>query len=103
MARKPQTLEPTGCAFADPRGCKSAQKALRKGLLGHDVVEVLGSDLAISIAVRSLNHFPKLLFSHGFTQFLGDSLEILQANAPCFVIIEEVEDFADAVPRLFVA
>lgn len=69
---------------------------------------VLGSDLAISIAICPFDHFTELLklkhkalsvfepwrlpkiqipsipclFSHGFTQFLGDSLEILEADTP---------------------
>lgn len=79
------------------------RKALRKGLLCHDVVEVLRSDLAISIAISSFDHFAELLLSHGFTQFLGNSLEILQADRPCFVVIKQAKDFVDAVPRLFVA
>lgn len=42
-----------------------------KGLLDHNIIEVLASDL-FSVTRGSFKHFSQLLYGHSFTQFLGN-------------------------------
>jgi hypothetical protein len=71
-------------------------KSKSKGLLGHDVIEVLARDLA-SIGGGSLQHLFKLLNSHSLSKFLCNSLDVVCIDGSCFIVIEKVEYFVDPI------
>ena len=67
-----------------------------EGLFGHDVVEIFSADLS-SVCCGSLEHFFEFSNVHGFTQFLGDSLDVINVDESGLVVVEQVEDFIDTV------
>jgi hypothetical protein len=67
-----------------------------EGLLGHDVVEVFSRNFS-AIGSSSLEHFLQLLDVHGLPQLLGDSADVVGVDHTSVVVVEEVEDFINAV------
>ena len=67
-----------------------------EGLLGHDVVEILSSDLA-AVGGCPLEHFLEFLDVHGFSEFLGHPADVVGVDGAGVVVVEEVKDLIDAV------
>merc|ERR1711881_271975 len=65
---------------------------LFKGLLGQDVVEVLKTDLTITIQIGSLDDFSDVFLRHLFSEFLADSGQVIGFKGTVPVLIEKFED-----------
>ena len=73
-----------------------------EGLLGHNHVELVGTDLAIFIGVCPFYHFKQLRFRHGLTQLTRHSLQVLESDVTSLVIIKQVEYFPNVGSRILV-
>merc|ERR1711934_283166 len=60
------------------------------GLL-HDSQELFLVHLAISIAISLINHLLKLFVGHSLTKLLGNTLQILEGDLACFIVIEKTK------------
>ena len=67
-----------------------------ESFLGHDVVEILPGYLS-PVGCCSLKHFFEFLDIHGLAQFFGHSADVVGVDEAGVVVVEEVEDFVDAV------
>jgi hypothetical protein len=67
-----------------------------KGLLGHNVVEILTRDLP-AIRRGPLQHFLELLDIHGLSKFLGNSADVIGVDGASVIVVEKVEDLVDSV------
>ena len=67
-----------------------------EGFLGHYVVKVLSGDLS-AVGGGSLQHFFQFLNVHCFSQFLGNSANVVGVYESRVVLVEKVEDLVDAV------
>ena len=67
-----------------------------ESFLGHDVIEILTGDLS-AIGGCPLKHFFKLLNIHGLAQFLGHPADVVGVDVAGVIVVEEIEDFVDAV------
>lgn len=74
---------------------ESLIRVLGEGLLCHDVVEIFKRNVAITIAVCSLDHLSEFGFVHGFSQLFGDSGETLLGDDAGAAFVEDAEDLAD--------
>merc|ERR1711865_1284953 len=66
------------------------------GLL-HDAEELFLVHLPITITISLIDHFLQLLVSHALTELLRDTLQVLERDLACLIIIEETEGFQDFV------
>ena len=67
-----------------------------KGFFCHDVIEILSWNLS-AIRCGTLKHFFELLDVHGFAQLLSYSTDVIGVDGTSVVIVEEIENFVDAV------
>ena len=67
-----------------------------KGFFCHDVIEILSWNLS-AIGCGTLKHFFELLDVHGFAQLLSYSTDVIGVDGTSVVIVEEIENFVDAV------
>ena len=81
----------------------AATNSSGKGLLGHDIVEVVHANSAIAVRVSPVNHLLQLLISHCLAELLGHSPEISQRDAARGVIIKEPEHFCYVLSSVLVA
>ena len=65
-------------------------------LFSHDVIEVLAGDLS-SICRCPLQHFLQLRYVHRFSQFLGNSSDVIDVDGASSVVVKKVEDSADSI------
>mmetsp|Transcript_105635 Transcript_105635/g.128920 ORF Transcript_105635/g.128920 Transcript_105635/m.128920 type:complete len:240 (-) Transcript_105635:36-755(-) len=66
------------------------------GLL-HDAKEFFFIDLAISIAVRFIDHLLKFFIGHALPEFFRHALQVLEADLPSFIVVEEPEGLQDFI------
>ena len=67
-----------------------------ESFLSHDIIEVLSGDLP-AIGSSPLQHLLKLMYVHGFSQFLSHSFHVVNIDGSRLVVVEQVEDLANAV------
>ncbi len=80
------------------------KQVLREGLLRHDVVEVIGSDLLIAIGIGAFDHLLELFFRDVFAQFFGHSAQVLDADESGVLLIEESEYLGlSPIPTLLIS
>merc|ERR1719265_2556765 len=79
---------------AKERAANSSSEQIR---LLHDAHELLLIHLPIAIAVSLVDHFLKLLVSHALAKLLGNTLQVLERNLSCFVIVEQTERLQDLI------
>ena len=60
------------------------------GLL-HDSHELFLANFAITVSVSLIDHLLNLVICHIFAEFLGNALEVLEANFSGLIIIKEPE------------
>ena len=60
------------------------------GLL-HDSHELFFANFAVTVSVSLIDHLLNLIVCHIFAEFLGNALEVLEANFSGLIIIEEPE------------
>merc|ERR1711935_265249 len=63
----------------------------------HDTQEFFLVDLAITITVSFINHFLQLFVGHPLPELLGHTLEILERDLSCLVIIKQTERLQDLI------
>lgn len=80
----------------------AAPSASRKGLLGHNEVEVFESDL-VAVASSALQHLLQLVSAHRLAEFLGHAAQIVYINGTRLVLVKQLEYAHNAFARLFVA
>merc|ERR1719240_693326 len=68
----------------------------------HDAEEFLFVHLAITIAVRLIDHLLELLVRHPLPELLCDTLQVLERDLPCLVVIEETECLEYLILRITV-
>jgi 5'-deoxynucleotidase YfbR-like HD superfamily hydrolase len=73
-------------------------EAQSEGLLCHDVVEVLTGDLP-PVRGSPLQHLFQFLDVHSLAQLLSHSPDVSRLDKACVVVVEQVENFVDAVLR----
>jgi len=73
----------------------AAKKHLKEVSLLHNSDEFLFTDFTITISVSFIDHFLEFFVVHGFTQFLGNSSQVLEGDSASFVIIEQSESLSD--------
>merc|ERR1712159_616404 len=66
------------------------------GLL-HDAEELLLIDLAIAIAISFVDHLLKLLISHSLSKLLRHTLQVLERDLACLIVIKQPEGLEDLV------
>ena len=62
-----------------------------KGALLHDSHDLFLANFAITVSVSLIDHLLNLVICHIFAEFLGNALEVLEANFSGLVIIKEPE------------
>merc|ERR1711904_258974 len=77
-------------------------RRLSEGLLGHNLVEVVHGQSTIAIQIGSLDNFLELLWGDVLTEFLGDSLHVVEGDFTGSVGIEELENPLDIFSRVLV-
>merc|ERR1712023_512038 len=80
----------------------TSNEVLEQVRLLHDAEELLFVHLAVTIAIRFVDHLLKLLVRHPLPKLLRDALEVLERDFPGLVIIEEPESLEDLVLRVTV-
>ena len=74
-----------------------------EGLLGHDIVEVIHAHGAVAVGVSAVDHLLQLFVSHGLAELFSDAAEVTERDGAAGVVVEQSEDFANVLPRVFVA
>ena len=74
-----------------------------KGLLSHDVEEVVEGHSAISVGVSTVNHLLELLVSHGLTELAGNATQVSQGDGAGVVVVEQAEYLRDVLSGVLVA
>lgn len=67
-----------------------------ESLFCHDVVEVFSGDFP-AVCSSSLEHLFKLSTAHCLSEFLCDSLDVINIDEACLVVVEQVEDFINTI------
>ena len=78
---------------ADEKQLKCKYKSI--SLLGKEVVEFFFRNESINVEIGSFNHFLEDVVIDEFSEFFGDSSEILQCNESGVLVIDGDEDFVD--------
>ncbi len=69
--------------------------SLEQVSLLHDSDELFFRDFTITISISFVDHFLEFFVGHSFTEFLGNSSEVLKADLSSFIIIEKLEGLSD--------
>ena len=74
-----------------------------KGLFSHDVVEIVGGNCLVTVAVRTVDHLLQLLVRHGLTKFASHSAQVSDCDCARAVVVEEAEHFVYVFTSVSVA
>merc|ERR1719265_2894358 len=102
---EPWPAEPHGCmSVARPaeRTTHANAKPSGESLLRHDRVEVVKTDLAIPVGVRTLDHLAKFFGCHRLAELFGYPSEVLERDGLGLVVVEQSKDLSYPAPRLLV-
>merc|ERR1719247_246911 len=80
---------------------RSVMRSEKVSLL-HNAKELLLVHLAITVAVRLVDHLLKLLIRHALAELLRDALEVLERDLARLVVVEQAERLEDLVLRVAV-
>merc|ERR1719498_247212 len=79
------------------RGWLTGCGALEEIGLLHDTEKFLFVHFTVTIAICFIDHLLQLLICHALSQLLSDTLQILEGNLSCLIIIEKAEGLQDLI------
>merc|ERR1712060_816333 len=71
------------------------------GLL-HNAKELFLVYLTVSVTIRLVDHFLRLLVGHALAELFCHTLQVLKGDLASLVVVEETESFQDLVLRITV-